>query len=285
MVESPQSTRTERTSPETRAHYRQAVAKAVDAMHRNVGNEFTLQDMADEVYISPFHFNRIFRQTVGVPPRYFLSALRIQSAKRLLMETDEKVIDICFEVGFSSVGTFSRRFKALVGVSPQNLRRAQEAELEPLALPAAERPGFPHLPAPNELGGWLSSPPGFDGPIFVGLFDSPVPQGAPASCCLRSGPGKYLLCPLPDGWYYLLAAAYHTQRNGNELLLGEVALRAGSARRPVEVRDGGFRRPIALQLRPPKLIDPPILVALPLLLQAMVGSRSRAAGLDPGSSG
>jgi AraC-like DNA-binding protein len=257
---------------ETRARYRRAVEKAVGAMRRNVGREYTLQDMADEVYISPYHFNRIFRGLVGVPPRYFLSTLRIASAKRLLVETDAKVIDICFEVGFSSVGTFSRRFKDLVGVSPQHLRRAVDRDRSPAA---AGGPPLNGSASAEGLRGRVKAPPGFEGRIFVGLFDSPVPQGRPLSCCVLSNAGGFRLPQVPDGLYYRLAAAYPFHRAGDDLLLGDATLRAGSARRPVAVRNRAWDAPVELELRPPTLIDPPILVALPLLLEAMENPRGR----------
>lgn len=256
-------------SPETRAHHRQAVEKAVEAMHRNLGREFTLRDMAAEVYISPYHFHRIFRHAIGIPPAYFLSALRFQSAKRLLVETDEKIIDVCFEVGFSSVGTFSRRFKELVGVSPKDLRKAVVRRRRRLVLPPRNELPLAGHRAPIELTGRVVAPQGFEGKVFVGLFDSPLPQGPPASCCVLPRPGTFHLSPVPDGLYYALAAGYKSRLEPPALVLGEATLRGGSIRHPIRVRGGRWMGSSTIALRRPEVTDPPILVALPLLLHAM----------------
>ena len=82
-----------------------------------------LDEMARIAYLSPFYFNRIFRQLTGVPPRRFHTALRIDAAKRLLLTTDLSVTEMCLEVGYQSLGTFTTHFHELVGVSPRALRR------------------------------------------------------------------------------------------------------------------------------------------------------------------
>lgn len=74
-----------------------------------------LGDVADHVGYSPFHLSRIFERHLGLPPGQFLSAHRFQHAKRLLLDSDERIIDVCFAVGFTSIGTFTSRFAASVG--------------------------------------------------------------------------------------------------------------------------------------------------------------------------
>lgn len=99
-----------------------AVRRVVEAMHDNLGDPFTADDMARTAVFSKYHFIRLFRQTTGVTPGRFLAALRIKEAQRLLLATDLSVAEISQRVGYASVGTFSSRFKLSVGLSPSAYR-------------------------------------------------------------------------------------------------------------------------------------------------------------------
>src|SRR4029453_11315599 len=113
----------ERTAGETRriqhradtvAFHAQAAERVISAMRERLDQPFSLEEMSEVAIMSPFHFNRPFRELTGIPPCQFLSAVRLQAAKRLLLTTDLSVTDICFEVGYNSLGTFIRRFTDLV---------------------------------------------------------------------------------------------------------------------------------------------------------------------------
>jgi len=83
----------------------------------------TIEQLAREVRISPFHFIRQFEAVFGVTPHQFRIASRIELAKALLAGGEYSVTDICMEVGFSSVGSFSTLFAQRVGESPTAYRR------------------------------------------------------------------------------------------------------------------------------------------------------------------
>ena len=72
--------------------------------------------------VSEAHFIRSFKATFGETPHRYLQRRRIERAMYLLRTTDTSVTDICMEVGFSSLGTFSRTFTAIVGESPSRFR-------------------------------------------------------------------------------------------------------------------------------------------------------------------
>lgn len=84
-----------------------AVRRVIETMREHLGDELTIDDMARTAMFSKFHFSRVFRQVTGISPGRFLSALRLQEAKRLLLSTSLSVADISIQVGYSSVGTFS----------------------------------------------------------------------------------------------------------------------------------------------------------------------------------
>src|SRR4051812_16414952 len=91
---------------------RRAVERAIQHMNENLSEPLTIDDLADVAMFSKFHFSRIFRNITGIPPGRFLSAVRLQEAKRLLLSTSLTVADISSQVGYSSIGTFSTRFKS-----------------------------------------------------------------------------------------------------------------------------------------------------------------------------
>lgn len=259
---------------ETRRAHRQAVDRVIRTMHERLDQEFSLDDMASVALISPYHFNRVFRQLAGIPPRQFLSALRLQAAKRLLLTTDMSVTDVCFEVGYNSLGTFTRRFSSLVGLPPQRFRRLAESRLpstlqkleEEIPLPEVEAEGGAEG-GRHAVHGHVSAAEEFHGLIFVGFFPSSIPQGRPLAGTLLSAPGEFVVPQLPDGEYYLFGAALSRSDDTRDYLLYENILRGGSRGEPIEVRGGAVKGSTDLELRRAELIDPPILVTLPLLVQ------------------
>ena len=82
-----------------------------------------LATLADVAGLSKFHFQRLFTATYGVSPAAHLSQRRIERAQDLLRATNLTVTEVCHAVGFSSVGSFSSRFRALVGVSPSEFQQ------------------------------------------------------------------------------------------------------------------------------------------------------------------
>jgi AraC-like DNA-binding protein len=101
-----------------------AVEKVIAAMHERIDRPFSLDEMARIAYLSRFYFNRVFREATGLPPVRFHTALRIAAAKRLLLTTGLSVTEVCLEVGYQSLGTFTTHFHELVGLSPRELRRS-----------------------------------------------------------------------------------------------------------------------------------------------------------------
>lgn len=102
-----------------------AVRRVVLAMHERLGEDLCLAEMAEVASMSVYHFARIFREQTGLPPATYLAALRLSEAKRLLQETSLSVADICFKVGYNSIGTFTSRFTQVVGMSPGRFRAVQ----------------------------------------------------------------------------------------------------------------------------------------------------------------
>src|SRR5712691_10838797 len=97
--------------------------RARDAMDRTYAQPLDVPSMARIACVSEAHFIRIFRATFGETPHRYLQRRRVERSMYLLRETDRSITDICLDVGFSSLGTFSRTFRDIVGESPSDYRR------------------------------------------------------------------------------------------------------------------------------------------------------------------
>jgi transcriptional regulator GlxA family with amidase domain len=89
--------------------------------------ELTLAELSLEADLSPWHFLRAFRQSFGETPKAYLTRLRLERARELLTISSRSVTEICFDLGFSSLGSFSTLFHRHVGLSPAEFRRRVRA--------------------------------------------------------------------------------------------------------------------------------------------------------------
>ena len=108
---------------------------AKDLMDRAYAEPLDLDALAREAGYSRFHFVRSFRDTYGLTPRLYLSARRVERACELLRSANLTVTEICYLVGFSSLGSFSARFKGEVGLSPSEYREHEIARGGPPPIP------------------------------------------------------------------------------------------------------------------------------------------------------
>ncbi len=265
--------RLDEASPATATAHCEAVKRVIEVMHEKLDAPLSLHDMSRIAYISPYHFNRVFHQITGIPPCQFLYALRLETAKRLLLTTQVSVTDICFDVGYNSLGTFTRRFTGLVGTSPSRFRSLVHAA-PPVALAQAEP--LPERAALSNSGfvGRATAPEGFKGTIFIGLFTTPIPQGGPIAGTAITQTGAYRIAPVPDGQYYILAAGLAWSEDPKEYFLYESSLRGGG--QAILIRNGEVKGSTDLSLRPPTPFDPPILLTLPLLLAESITRAAHA---------
>lgn len=249
---------------DVRAAHGIAVGRALAAMRAEGEERLPLAALAEIAGFSPFHFSRLFREATGLPPGRFQIALRLERAKRLLLTTDLSVTEVCFAVGYDSLGTFTTRFTELVGVSPGRLRRLPvEAEVDALLrrLAAREPTAAPGEAPRGTIVGRVEAA-AQSGPVFVGLFPAGIAAGRPIAGADLPRPGPFRLDGVPDGRYHLLAAALPTPADPLALVLPGDGLRVGHAPGPVRVREGRVEGTTTFGLRPPLPTELPLLVAL-----------------------
>lgn len=250
--------------PDTVEFHSRAVQRVVGAIRQRLDENISLADMASVAYMSRYHFNRTFRQITGLPPRRFLSKLRVEAATRMLLNTDSSVTEICLDVGYSSLGTFVRRFSGVLGISPSKLRMLRQSPSKNLfeQLDFEKEPAVNTLPVPRVVGR-VYGPASFSGLIFIGLFPSPIPEGRPVACAAIARPGEFIVGRAPKGKFYVMALGMPWPDTVDDLFRYDGALRGGG-QRIVVGQDTVTCDDIVL--RAAAATDPPVLLNLPLLL-------------------
>jgi AraC-like DNA-binding protein len=250
-----------------------AAQRAIAAMHEKLGEQLTVDDMARAAMFSKFHFTRLFQRATGVTPGRFLSALRLQQAKQLLVSTSLSVADISMRVGYTSVGTFSSRFTRSVGMPPTTYRRR--------AGFAAQIPTDPNfrLGHARVYGRAWAPESHANSPVFLGLFQDRIPEGPPVRCTILPRPGSFQFDTVPPGTWFVLAQSVNTELDPGPALAGDDdegdeggdgdGDGDGDGGRIVCVATNGPLRVACdaavhadLDLMPVRAVDPPVLLAL-----------------------
>jgi AraC-like DNA-binding protein len=107
---------------------------ARDLADRHYHSALDLDALAGAAHVSKYHFARCFTETYGETPMRYLTRRRIERAQDLLRSVNLTVTEVCMMVGFTSLGSFSSRFRELVGESPTQYRDRWAAQ------------GGPHIP-------------------------------------------------------------------------------------------------------------------------------------------
>lgn len=255
----------------TRRSHREQVGRVITAMRSQIDQPITLRSLARIGAASPYHFTRTFRRVTGIPPAQFLSALRLDLARQLLLHSSRKVIDICYDVGFNSVGSFTRRFTQAFGVSPGNFRSMAQAAGQSSALNDKPQSYAEVTAMGPTVSGHVTTPADFNGLVCVGLFFTPIPQSKPVACTIAAENGGFVLGDVPAGRWFLFALGLQLPILPHECFYQETALRGGG--QVVDVATKEVSGDTDLFLRPGLPTDPPILLFLPDLTAIAVTAR------------
>jgi AraC-like DNA-binding protein len=118
------------------------LCQARERLRNGEGDHISVSAVAREVGFTHFHFIRLFKALFGETPHQYRLRAQIERAKHLLILTDLSITDVCMNVGFSSLGSFSALFARRVGVSPSAFQRRHRHISAPDGeLPASSIPG------------------------------------------------------------------------------------------------------------------------------------------------
>ncbi|MBQ3913537.1 MAG: helix-turn-helix transcriptional regulator [Lachnospiraceae bacterium] len=115
--------RSEEKTPAPARDKQLVIAPALDYIHTNYMQDFTIDDLAAACEMSPTHFRRMFQSIMGTNPLDYLNSYRISKASVLLRSTEIPVLEISEDVGFRSVSSFNRHFADITGTSPLKWRK------------------------------------------------------------------------------------------------------------------------------------------------------------------
>jgi len=101
--------------------------RAKDRMDAASEEDWPVERLAEVSGVSNAHFARSFKEAFGVPPHRYLLTRRIERAKALLRDSEAPIIEIAFQTGWNSLGTFGRVFRDVTGESPSGLRAREQA--------------------------------------------------------------------------------------------------------------------------------------------------------------
>jgi AraC-like DNA-binding protein len=177
--------------------------RAIYTIRERYDEPLSLDDLAKTAAMSKFHFLRTFSHMTGVTPVRYLSAVRIHEAKRLLFSTPLSVAEISIQVGYGSLGTFTRRFTKCVGLSPTLYRRMARGEQVPGVTDSPHEPNR----QVGQVTGWARTVPHTTSLVFLGMFSSRVLQDRPVAWVMVPQPGPWTMPAVPSGTWYLIAVA------------------------------------------------------------------------------
>ncbi|MFE7569233.1 helix-turn-helix domain-containing protein [Streptomyces sp. NPDC057539] len=236
-----------------------AIQCAVQTIRERYSEPLTLDELAHTAMVSKFHFLRTFRRITGVTPGRFLSAVRLHEAKILLVSTSLNVSDIGAQVGYSSTGSFTRRFSESVGFSPTQYRHNALGNAQPSQRKISLAPTEPRPDSGGSISGVVRSPYRTDSGIYIGVFESPILERSPAARATIAHSGQFRINGVPHGSWYVHAAAQGpvpgNASTAHPLLVGTAG--------PVTI-GSGTDAAVQMTLRPLGWANPPILLALPV---------------------
>ncbi|MFI2437088.1 helix-turn-helix domain-containing protein [Streptomyces sp. NPDC018960] len=200
---------------------RTEIERVVQGIRERYEEPLSLHDLGEIARLTPFHMARVFREETGLPPARFLTAVRLEEAKRLLLCTNDSIADISIRVGYASIGAFTTRFSKTFGVSPGQYRRLSSLG------PDAVRFAGGHRDEPFTYGtivGRLRRADGLDdASAFVAAFHALSSGIRPARCCrMESSSGSWTIAHVPAGRWFIEGVSRSTGKGGNAMLVGTV---------------------------------------------------------------
>ena len=89
---------------------------------QHLGEPMSLETVAGEVHVSPFHFCKVFKRATGMTFTDFVNHARVEKARRMLLRPSARITEVAYDVGFQSLSHFNRSFRRIVSESPTEYR-------------------------------------------------------------------------------------------------------------------------------------------------------------------
>lgn len=226
-------------------------------------NHMTVKEAAAHFGYSESHFCREFKKAMGIAPREYLVALKVQNSVEHILISKKSILNTQLRAGYLSDGSFTNRIKKSMTLSPKQLMKQSTDiftnyklhENDEVNEAAVDQPDMTLNVVCSEI---------FEGIVFVGLFKKPIPNQPPVigKAILKFDRVKTVYFnEVPPGRYYCLACVIHKTYNPLKLFVHKDNLR-GILDTVIDI-PGKYEE--TLLLRPPLPTDPPITLNLPLM--------------------
>lgn len=237
----------------------QAIAQVILQMKKAINGKVTLDEWADYASVSKYRLTTLFKLLTGIPPITFHNAEKIEIAKRLLVFESMSVTDVCFEIGFESMGSFVAKFSNSVGIPPGRYsREMQNTKFVQIFSALVKNSLSRQAGSDQKLKVHLKRPPEAGSSLLIAaLFDRPFPSGYPLAWrCISPFANTFSLA-VPQIGYCLLASLPRFPDLSE--LVNFCPVLVGRTRIEPDVDA------TSVQLRTPTLFDPPVTLAVPAL--------------------
>lgn len=117
----------------------QRITTAIRYISEHLDEPLDLNDVARAVFVSPYHFHRLFKQQTSLPVKRFIESLKMERAFQVLLQKESKVQDVALALGYKDSETFSRAFKRSYKLSPDDLKRVVQKAMEQLNVELDEK--------------------------------------------------------------------------------------------------------------------------------------------------
>ena len=104
-------------------HAYEAIKQSLTFIEEHLTKEISTEELANTVGLSPFYFQRLFKRLVNKPVQEYVKLRRLVKIIENLKSTDQRILDVALDYGFSSHANFTRAFKETYGITPENYRR------------------------------------------------------------------------------------------------------------------------------------------------------------------
>lgn len=104
-------------------NYTESIQKSVHLIEESLSYDIDIDEIAEKIYISKYHFYRLFTAIIGVPPMEYIRKRRISESAKQLLNSNEKIINIALNAGFDSQEAFTRAFKQFFNTTPAKVRK------------------------------------------------------------------------------------------------------------------------------------------------------------------
>ncbi len=247
----------------------QYIEKIVKYIRNNIDCEITLDDLAEHVNYSKFHLSRTFKKQTGSSIKKYIEAIRVEKGIKKIIEQEESVTDIAYNVGHKSPGTFSNTFKKQTELSPMEYRSESGFAYKFLVKWIKKKNVSIHYEnfrrTKNSLSLQVQYPDGYQPKITcAGLFLEAMPKGAPIVGIATVDTLEFTVNNVPDGNYYLFGCEIMDDMSLTKSYVLDQNFRAGFFE-PITF-SGNSHYQYKLEMRKPVDSDPPININLPVLI-------------------